>query len=233
MNCTNLSTSDFEVIKLLGRGTFGIVRQVRCRRDNQVYAIKSIPLQKKKFTYKVNQHGNLQEVEIMSDMEHPNIIRMIASFTGMDFGHKQAFIAIENPPTAKLNTIESGQYSSLPPKQLQQNSSKHQQQRPAGRLITNKSTSYDRHHHSSKQHQHRWNDNSSQSSDGDDVEDVNRSELLAAEQQVELASPASPANKAGLKIALDSNLTGSGKKMSHHSRGFHHQSSAMSQDYGE
>jgi len=23
----------------------------------------------------------------MTDMEHPNIIRMIASFTGLDFGH--------------------------------------------------------------------------------------------------------------------------------------------------
>jgi len=61
---------------------------VRCRRDDNIYAIKSIPLQKKKFTYKVNQHGNHQEVEIMSDLEHPNIIRMIASFTGMDFGHE-------------------------------------------------------------------------------------------------------------------------------------------------
>ena len=67
------------MIKLLGRGTFGIVRQVRCRRDGQVYAIKSIPLQKKTFTYKVNEQGNLQEVAIMADMEHPNIIRMIAS----------------------------------------------------------------------------------------------------------------------------------------------------------
>ena len=54
MNSTSLTTDDFEVIKLLGRGTFGIVRQVQCRRDGQVYAIKSIPLQKKKFTYKVN-----------------------------------------------------------------------------------------------------------------------------------------------------------------------------------
>ena len=86
MNSTNLTTDDFEVIKLLGRGTFGIVRQVRCLRDGKVYAIKSIPLQKKKFTYKVNEHGNLQEVEIMTDLEHPNIIRMIASFTGLDFG---------------------------------------------------------------------------------------------------------------------------------------------------
>lgn len=50
-----------------------------------MYAIKSIPLQKKKFTYKVNEQGNLQEVEIMTDLEHPHVIRMIASFTGLDF----------------------------------------------------------------------------------------------------------------------------------------------------
>ena len=72
-------------MEVLGRGTFGIVRRAKCLRDGKVYAIKSIPLQKKKFTYKVSEQGNLQEVEIMTDLEHPNIIRMIASFTGLDF----------------------------------------------------------------------------------------------------------------------------------------------------
>ena len=28
----------------------------------------------------------MQEVEIMTDLEHPHVIRMIASFTGLDFG---------------------------------------------------------------------------------------------------------------------------------------------------
>ena len=61
----------------------------------------------------MNQYGNLQEVEIMSDMEHPNIIRMIASFTGMDFGQHQPQALIENPPATKMSTIEhsnGGQY---------------------------------------------------------------------------------------------------------------------------
>ena len=34
----------------------------------------------------MNEQGNLQEVEIMTDLEHPHIIRMFASFTGLDFG---------------------------------------------------------------------------------------------------------------------------------------------------
>ena len=40
----NLGTKDFEVIKNIGKGTFGIVRKVRCKRDGKIYAIKSIPL---------------------------------------------------------------------------------------------------------------------------------------------------------------------------------------------
>ena len=43
-NCTNLTIDDFEVTKVLGRGTFGIVRQVRCLLDGKTYAVKSIPL---------------------------------------------------------------------------------------------------------------------------------------------------------------------------------------------
>ena len=53
----NFTTSDFEVISLLGRGTFGIVRKVRCKLDGKIYAIKSIPLQKKKFKYKYDAKG--------------------------------------------------------------------------------------------------------------------------------------------------------------------------------
>ena len=80
----DLSTKDFEVIKVVGRGTFGIVRKVRCKRDGNIYAIKSIPLQKKKFKYKYDGKGQLHEVEIMSDLMHPHVIHMIGSFQGLD-----------------------------------------------------------------------------------------------------------------------------------------------------
>ena len=69
---------------MLGRGTFGIVRKVRCKRDGNIYAIKSIPLQKKKFKYKYDAKGQMHEVEIMSDLMHPNVIHMIGSFKGLD-----------------------------------------------------------------------------------------------------------------------------------------------------
>ena len=55
----DLKKEDFEVMKMLGRGTFGTVRKVRLKRNNQIYALKTIPLQKKKFTYKITEHDQM------------------------------------------------------------------------------------------------------------------------------------------------------------------------------
>ena len=51
--------------------------------------------------------------------------------------------------------------------------------------------------------------------------------------QMELASPLSPIKSKQFKIALESTTSGGSKGKNAHSRGFHHQSSAMSQDYGD
>jgi len=44
MNTTHLSEKDFEVLKELGSGSFGIVHLVRKLIDNKQYAIKSVQL---------------------------------------------------------------------------------------------------------------------------------------------------------------------------------------------
>lgn len=44
MNTTHLSEKDFEVLKELGSGSFGIVHLVRKLTDNKQYAIKSVQL---------------------------------------------------------------------------------------------------------------------------------------------------------------------------------------------
>ena len=51
--------------------------------------------------------------------------------------------------------------------------------------------------------------------------------------QMELASPLSPIKSKQFKIALESTTSGGSKTKQPHSRGFHHQSSAMSQDYSD
>ncbi len=44
---------EFEILKTVGQGSFGIVRQVRDRRDpSKVYAVKSIPIEKLQLKYK-------------------------------------------------------------------------------------------------------------------------------------------------------------------------------------
>jgi serine/threonine protein kinase len=74
------------VIKVIGKGTFGTVRQVQYLRDGKVYAIKSIPLNQKNLKYKVSAiTGQLQEVEIMRQLQHPGIIRMLGSFADANF----------------------------------------------------------------------------------------------------------------------------------------------------
>lgn len=39
------------MVRVVGNGSFGIVRECRSHIDGQTYAIKSIPLQSKKFQY--------------------------------------------------------------------------------------------------------------------------------------------------------------------------------------
>ena len=79
------------MIKVCGKGSFGVVRQVRALDDNQIYAIKTIPLQKKdiKLLNEGQEQLSLNEVEIMRDLEHPNIIRMHGSFIDIDFADKR------------------------------------------------------------------------------------------------------------------------------------------------
>ncbi len=40
------------MIKVVGQGSFGIVRQCRQKKDGKIYAVKSIPIEKLQFKYK-------------------------------------------------------------------------------------------------------------------------------------------------------------------------------------
>lgn len=67
----------FEVVKLLGKGAFASVFQVRRKDDNQLYALKRVNVQNMSISDK--EHA-LNEIRILASFSHPNIISFKESF---------------------------------------------------------------------------------------------------------------------------------------------------------
>ena len=71
------SIHDFVKEKVLGKGSFGSVFRVRRKRDNMIYALKSVYMEK---LNKKEQENSVNEVRILASVNHPNVI-----------GYKEAF----------------------------------------------------------------------------------------------------------------------------------------------
>ena len=71
------SIRDFKKEKVLGTGSFGSVYLVRRRQDNKIYALKTVNFEK---LNKKEQENSLNEIRILSSVNHPNVI-----------GYKEAF----------------------------------------------------------------------------------------------------------------------------------------------
>ena len=74
---TNSSMNDFIIEKILGKGSFSSVYLVRRKADNEIYAMKSVILEK---LNKKEQQNSVNEVRILASLNHPNVI-----------GYKEAF----------------------------------------------------------------------------------------------------------------------------------------------
>ena len=74
---TDSSMNDFNIEKVLGKGSFGSVYLVRRKEDNKIYALKSVILEK---LNKKEQQNSVNEVRILASVNHPNVI-----------GYKEAF----------------------------------------------------------------------------------------------------------------------------------------------
>ena len=74
---TDSSMKDFEIVKVLGKGSFGSVYLVRRKEDKKIYALKSVILEK---LNKKEQQNSVNEVRILASVNHPNVI-----------GYKEAF----------------------------------------------------------------------------------------------------------------------------------------------
>ena len=69
--------NDFKIEKILGKGSFSTVFLVTRKADNQIYALKSVYMDKLK---KKEQENSVNEVRILASINHPNVI-----------GYKEAF----------------------------------------------------------------------------------------------------------------------------------------------
>ena len=74
---TNSSMNDFNIEKILGKGSFGSVYLVRRKEDHKIYALKSVYIEK---LNKKEQQNSVNEVRILASVNHPNVI-----------GYKEAF----------------------------------------------------------------------------------------------------------------------------------------------
>lgn len=80
-------SNEFEMIEHIGEGAFGTVDRVKNKFDNKEYAIKHIPIEKDKKYMKT-----LNEVKIMADLKHDNIIGYHNSWVSQDISNNESSI---------------------------------------------------------------------------------------------------------------------------------------------
>ncbi|GJZ52735.1 serine/threonine-protein kinase aurora-1 [Tanacetum coccineum] len=86
--------ADFDMGKPIGRGKFGHVYIARDKRGNHVVALKV--LFKSQLKQSQVEHQHRREVEIQSNLRHPNILRLYGYF------YDQVYLILEYVATSKL-----------------------------------------------------------------------------------------------------------------------------------
>lgn len=73
---------DFEILKILGKGSFGEVYKVLSKKNNKIYAMKRINLNK--FNDEKIKQLNLNEIKFLEKSCHPHIINLYKSFENIN-----------------------------------------------------------------------------------------------------------------------------------------------------
>lgn len=69
--------ADFQVLKELGKGSYGVVNKVKCLKNGIIYVIKILDL---KVMKEKHQKEAWKEAMILKKLNHPNIIKYYSSF---------------------------------------------------------------------------------------------------------------------------------------------------------
>ena len=75
---TKMSTNDFDIIKLIGKGSFGVVYQIEMKRDRKVYAMKM--LKKKDLVARKQVVHTNTERRVLANIDHPFIVSLRKAF---------------------------------------------------------------------------------------------------------------------------------------------------------
>lgn len=87
---------DFQVLKLIGRGSYAKVLLARRKDDNRVCALKV--MKKKHIEHKKQTQHILAERNIMAGIDHPFIVQMYCSFQTVD----KLYLVMEYCPGGEL-----------------------------------------------------------------------------------------------------------------------------------
>eukprot|EP00775_Hariotina_reticulata_P012449 gene12449-12586_t len=71
----------YELLEAIGHGQYGVAHRARCKADGQIVCLKRIPLVRDKLRSAEDDHKvALQEAQLLSSLDHPNIIAYKDSF---------------------------------------------------------------------------------------------------------------------------------------------------------
>ena len=90
---------DFEILQLLGEGSFGYIAKVKSKLNHKIYAMKKIDLSKIKDNKVIQLMKN--ETNILSDLNNPLIVKYYKTFNEDD----ALFILMEYMDNGDLNGI--------------------------------------------------------------------------------------------------------------------------------
>ena len=90
---------DFEILRILGKGTFGKVYKVRSKKNNKIYAMKQLNLKEiKKENGEKAYHKTKNETSFLEILSHPHIIKYYKNFEVDNY----LYIIIEFVPNGDL-----------------------------------------------------------------------------------------------------------------------------------